>query len=158
MPTYYCYECARLHEYVTPVDPAALPATQYQLDKYVKHTAPTGVYPTNSVFNDPSWSGYRSHMVAAAASGCLQIDDQGRKNLIYFAGKETGLRYDNGVFTAPCSGVALVCGENSGRFHAFPSEFHPESRKCSCCGQPVPFDPSVGGPTEPGAAPDRRGM
>lgn len=141
MSTYYCHECARQYRHISPVDPSALTANQYQLDKFVKHTAPTGVYPTNSVFYDNSWSGYQNYMVTVAASGCLEVDNYGRKNLIYFAGEETGLRYDNGSFTAPCSGVMLVCGESVGYVHAFPIDFSPESRICAQCGKLVPFDP-----------------
>jgi hypothetical protein len=141
MSTYYCHRCARRAGHVTPVTPPAAPGGQYQLDKYVKHTQPTGVYPVNSVFADPSWGAYQNHLVAAAASGCLEIDTQGRKNLIFFAGEQTGLRYDNGHFTAPCSGVKVVCGEDAAKVHGFPSDFQPESRACATCGEPVPFDP-----------------
>lgn len=146
MPTYYCYKCVRKYELVSPVDdPTDLTASQYQLDKFIKHTDPTGVYTTNSVFLDSSWSTYQGYIVTTASSGSLEIDDKGRKNLIYFAGSETGLRYDNGVFTATCSGVVLVCSEDTGRFHAFPSDFQPESRKCAICGEAVPFDPRRAG-------------
>ena len=146
MPTYYCYKCVRECGLVAPVnDSTALTASQYQLDKFIKHTAPTGVYPTNSVFLDTSWSTYQRYIVTTASSGSLEIDDQGRKNLIYFAGRDTGLRYVNGLFTATCSGVVLVCSENTGRLHAFPGDFQPESRKCAICGEAVPFDPRRAG-------------
>ena len=142
MATYYCYRCARSQGHVNPVDPTLLIGlTQYQLDKYVKHTAPTGIYPTNSVFSSPDWSQYHNYMVAGAASGCLEIDNN-RKNLIYFAGKETGLKDNLGVYSATCSGVKLVCTEDGGKLHAFPIDFVPESRTCAHCGAAVPFDPS----------------
>lgn len=141
VPTYYCHKCARLKGYISPIDPSELERSQYQLEKFIKHTAPDRAYPTNSVFNDSNGETYQSYMVSAAASGCLEIDDQGRKNLIYFAGKETALRYEDGIFAATCSGVTVVCGESSGHIHAFPSDFHPESRNCDCCGDSVPFDP-----------------
>jgi len=88
MPTYYCHICARNQNLVTPVNPTGLTANQYQLDKFLKHTAPTGVYSTNSVFDDKQWTDYEEYMVTTTASCCLEIDDQGRKNLIYFAGKK----------------------------------------------------------------------
>ena len=141
MPEYYCYKCARNKGHIAPIDPSAINATPYQLEKYLKHTAPTGIYPKNSVFNDPSWQSYKDYMVAPAASGCLEIDDAGRKNLIYFAGEETGLLYENGTFTASCSGVMLVCGEDVGKAHSFPTDFFSESRICKGCGELVPFDP-----------------
>src|SRR5689334_7580821 len=100
MPKYYCHECARICGYVAPGIPSSglIPATVYQLDKYIKHTAPSGIYSLNSVFNDPSWGIYQNYMIAGAASGCLQIDDAGRKNLLFFAGEETGLTYQSGSF------------------------------------------------------------
>ena len=141
MPRYYCYECARLNGLISPVDPSTFGDPDYQLEKFVKHTAPTGVYPLNSIFHDPTWTSYKNYMVTTSASGCLEVDDNNRKNLIYFAGEETGLKYINGVFTALCSGVKLVCSENVGRVHGFPIDFHPESKNCALCGRCVPFDP-----------------
>lgn len=114
--------------------------SSYQVEKFIKHTAPTGLYPVNSVFEHRDWPTVKDYFVVTAASGCLEIDDQGRKNLIYFAGRKVGLRYENGVFTAPCSGVKLVCTEDAWRIHGFPSEFHPESRQCAACGRAVPID------------------
>lgn len=141
MATYYCHECARRYGRVDPADTSELSADEYQLEQFVKHTAPTGVYPTNSVFHDGTWETYRDFVVTTAVSGCLEIDARGRNNLIYFAGKETGLRYENGAFTSLCSGVKVVCSESAGRIHAFPSNFHAESQTCADCGRPVPFDP-----------------
>jgi hypothetical protein len=43
----------------------------------------------------------------------LQIEDAGRKNLLFFTGKETGLTFQSGIFTASCSGVIVVCSENA---------------------------------------------
>jgi hypothetical protein len=78
--------------------------------------------------------------VAATASGCLQIDDQGRKNLLFFAGKETGLQFQSGAFVSggSCSGVIVVCSEDAAKIHAFPSNMPAESQVCAICGKPVP--------------------
>lgn len=143
MATYYCHECVRRYRLHLPVDPSTGSASSYQLDKFVKHVAPTGTYAVNSVFDDKDWQTYKDYMVTTAASGCLEVDDMGRENLIFFAGERTGLRYDHGNPTATCSGVKLVCTADSSRFHAFPSDFEAESRVCSICGQPVPFWPSA---------------
>jgi hypothetical protein len=142
MSTYYCHLCCRTLGLIAPADASAINASGYVLEKFIKHTAPTGTYPVNSVFDNTDWHKYKDYAVVTAASGCLEIDDQNRKNLIYFAGERTGLRYDNGQFTCPCSGVKLVRAENVTRLHPFPSDFHPESRQCANCGVPVPFDPS----------------
>src|SRR5947208_15019894 len=89
MPTYYCHECARKHNLIAPIMPVSglIPASgTYSLGKFIKHTAPTGVYAVNSVFNDPSWATYQNYLVAAAASGCLQIDDSGTQEPPFLCG------------------------------------------------------------------------
>jgi hypothetical protein len=141
LKTYYCHQCARELGLVTPADASAMTASGYLLEKYIKHTAPTGIYPVNSIFQSSDWQKYKSYALLTAASGCLEIDDQNRKNLIYFAGEKTGMRYDGGVFTCHCSGVKLVCAENVVRMHPFPSDFQPEAQQCANCGALVPFTP-----------------
>jgi hypothetical protein len=141
MPAYYCHECARKHNLIAPVLPVSglVPASgTYSLEHFIKHTVPTKDYALNSVFNDPRWSTYQNYLVAGAASGCLQIDDQGRKNLVFFAGKETGLTFQSGAATISCSGVIVVCSETSGKIHAFPSSLAAESQVCALCGKRVP--------------------
>jgi hypothetical protein len=142
MTTYFCHECARKYGHVSPVTPSSGlgPTTSYQLGKFIKHTVGTSGYNLNSVFNDPLWSTYQDYLVAGTASGCLQIDDKGRKNLIFFAGKETGLQYQSGVFSASCSGVVVVCSEDAGKIHAFPSDLAAESQICQFCYRPTPSD------------------
>lgn len=141
MPTYYCHECARKHNLIAPTMPVSglVPDSgTYSLEKFIKHTAPTGVYAVNSVFNDPNWATYQNYLVAGAASGCLQIDDRGRKNLLFSAGQETGLTFQSGAPTISCSGVIVVCSETSGKIHAFPNALPAESQKCAMCGKLVP--------------------
>jgi hypothetical protein len=145
VPTYYCHNCARKLGHVAPVAPSTLGVStypnQYQLDKFIKHTTSTGLYPNYSFFQDPTWGSYLGHLVSTLASGCLEIDDAGRKNLIFFAGSTTGMQFMNGQFVAPCNGVMAVLTESSTHCHAFPSHFHPESQTCATCGTPVPYDP-----------------
>ena len=143
MPKYYCHTCCRASGLIAPVDPSALPPGPYQLGKFVKHTAPSSVHSVNSIFHDPDWSAYEQYLVNTAASGCLEIDDQNRKNLILFAGQEVGLLKVNGVFRAPCSGVKLVCSEDAVKAHGFPIAFEPQSRTCESCTGSVPFDPRL---------------
>ena len=38
--TYYCHKCASTNLSITPSIPYNLTGTQYQLDKFMKHTAP----------------------------------------------------------------------------------------------------------------------
>ncbi|MDP2361641.1 MAG: hypothetical protein Q8O14_12975 [bacterium] len=124
-----------------PVDPTGITLTSYQLGKYIKHTCPSSIYDINSVLVDGSLSAYENYLITASASGCLQLDDRGRKNLIYYAGEETGLQYNNGIYTMPCSGIKVAFCEDVGKIHLFPKVFHPNSRTCTDCGCPVPFNP-----------------
>ncbi len=108
----------------------------------MKHTAPSAsaVYPINSVFNDSTYQSYENHIVNAAASGFLEIDDKGRKNIIWFAGSQIGVEYHNGVFVTPTDGVKLVLSEDDNRLHAFSIGSSPlQSASCAFCGKLIPF-------------------
>lgn len=141
MPTFYCHECARKHNQIAPIMPVSgfVPASgTFPHKKFIKHTAPIRIYAVNSVFNDPNWATYQNCLFAGVASGCLQIDDNGRKNLLFFAGHETGVTFQSGVPTIPCSGVIVVCSEISGSIHAFPDATPAESQRCALCRRLVP--------------------
>jgi hypothetical protein len=91
-----------------------------------------------SIFNDGRWATYQDYMVDAVNSGCLEIDDQNRKNLVFLAGKETGVTLQSGRFVASCSGVKVVLSEISGRIHAFPFDIIAGSQVCAICGRQIP--------------------
>ncbi len=140
MSKYYCHECMMVNSIVTPASPIALTGTQYQLDKFIKHTAPSQSYPLNSVFDDPTYKAYSKYVVSTSASGLLEIDDQGRNNLMWFAGSRTGAEYRNGVFTAPTEGVKVVWPESGTKLHAFPITGSPHrSVNCASCGKALPL-------------------
>ena len=142
MATAYCFEHTPRTTTTTAAIAALVPATQYQLEKFIKHTAPTGVYPVNGVFDTNDYAKYRDYMVSAQASGCLLVDDNGRNNFIFFAGEQTGLQYREGVYEMPASGATLVLGHDAAKFHAFPSTQTPNTLRCSVCGKPVPSYPT----------------
>lgn len=120
--------------------PTSLTGTPYQLGRFIKHTAPTGTYPINSIFDDPTYDTYCSYIVTGTISGLLEIDDGGRKNFIWYAGKYTGAEYRNGIYVAPTSGVKIVLPEDSTRLHAFPLLAQPRSiNHCLNCGSPLPM-------------------
>src|SRR3972149_3632859 len=96
MPKYYCHDCMKTLGLITPMSPTNPTATQYQLDKFLKHTTPTGNYALNSVFSDPSISAYSGYLVNAGASGCLEVDDYGRKNIVWIAGSPIGITIQGG--------------------------------------------------------------
>ena len=120
--------------------PTSLTGTSYQLEKFIKHTAPTGTYPINSIFNDPTYDTYSSYIVTGTISGLLEIDNQGRKNFIWYAGKYTGMEYQSGIYVAPTNGVKIVLPEDATKLHAFPIQAQPGSiNYCQKCGAPLPM-------------------
>ena len=143
MAQYYCHQCAISNSLVSPVSPSSLTDTPYKAGKFMKHTAPSAsvVYSINSIFNDPTYKTYENHVVNATASGFLEIDDWGRKNIIWFAGSQIGVEYHNGVFVAPTDGVKLVLPEDDSRLHAFSIGSSPlQSMLCASCGRPIPYN------------------
>ena len=140
MTEYFCHQCAISCSLVTPASPVNLTGSQYQLDKFIKHTAPAAAYQLNSVFDDPTYKSYGDYVVSTAASGALQIDDHGRKNLVWFAGRRTGAEYCSGVFAAPTEGVKVVLPENDTKLHAYPIAASPHSCAiCPSCGTTIPL-------------------
>ena len=142
MTEYYCHQCAISSFLVTPASPGSLIGTTHQLGKFMKHTAPSAsaTYTINSVFNDPTYQAYESYVVSAAASGFLEIDDRGRKDIIWFAGSQTGVEYHDGVFVAPTDGVKVVLPEDDRRIHAFPIGASPsQCAVCVSCGRVIPL-------------------
>ena len=140
MPIHYCHDCSRMSGLITPLPLASGPAptSGYQLDKYVEHTVSGMTGKLKGIFNSGSWEAYQGYMVDAINSGCLEIDDQNRKNLVILAGKETGVTFQSGEFVAPCSGVKVVLSELSGRIHGFPFDVIKESQVCAGCGRRIP--------------------
>jgi hypothetical protein len=142
MSQYYCHQCAISNALVCPVSPSSLTDTAYKLDKFIKHTAPSAsaVYPINTVFDDPTYPTIESLVVNTAASGFLEVDDRGRKNLIWYAGSRIGVEHHNGVFVAPTDGAKVVLSEDDTKVHAFSIGASPSRAEfCALCGKPIPF-------------------
>jgi hypothetical protein len=140
MTQYFCRECQMLLGLVSPANPISLTGTNYQLGRFIKHTAPTGTYSLNSVFDDPTYTAYSNYIVSGSVSGYLEIDDYGRKNIIWFAGEHTGAEFRNEVFIAPTNGVKIVLPEDDTKIHAFPLKASPGSiNYCDSCGKPLPM-------------------
>jgi len=140
MTQYFCHECQMLLGLVSPANPISLTGTNYQLERFIKHTAPTGTYTINSVFADPTYTTYANYIVSGSVSGFLEIDDYGRKNIIWFAGEHTGAEFRNGVFIAPTNGIKIVLPENAAWIHAFPLTGNPDAiNYCDSCGKPLPM-------------------
>jgi hypothetical protein len=136
--TYYCHDCAFSNRLVIPASPANLTAGSYQLSKYLRHTAPAGSQGIVSVFSDSTK--YKEYWVNVTASGCLEIDELGRKNLVWFAGSKIGLTFRDGVYSASCEMVKVVLPESPSGVHLYPISIDEVGvRTCASCGAPVPF-------------------
>lgn len=138
MTEYYCHTCAIRLKLVSPAEPTTFSGNDYQLSKFMKHTMPSGWVGVNSVFTDPSYETYANYLVSTTHSGCLEIDDRGRKNMIWYAGSGTGLTYENGLFKFSGDGVKVVCAEDEHKIHGFPFDSAMIRPKfCHSCGKPV---------------------
>ena len=138
MPKYYCHSCSVLLGIVNPEIPISLTGSSYQLEKFTKHTAPTGIYSLNSVFSNPSYEKYRDYVVTTTVSGSAYIDDYGRTNLLYFAGEEIGATYQNGQLLIHADTVVLVFHDDEWKLHAFPASSNSfQQSTCANCGSSI---------------------
>jgi hypothetical protein len=117
---YYCHACAEQLNLIPQIDVANSLATTYQLGKFMKHIIPSTMYRLNSVFIDSSTEKYGNYLVDAQNSGSVQIDDKRRKNIILFAGKQTGIQYINGRYDLPTDAITVVLSSDPQKTHLFP--------------------------------------
>lgn len=142
MPTYWCHNCMVSASLVSVASPLSLTSGSYMVGKYMKHTAPSPnpAYKKRSIFNDPTYQAYETYIVNTAASGFLELDDAGHKNVIWLAGSTIGVYYESGSYIAPTDGVKLVFPENDQKLHAFSiSSSTNKVVLCSVCGRPIPL-------------------
>ncbi|MGA2111723.1 MAG: hypothetical protein ABSG98_06180 [Anaerolineales bacterium] len=138
MSSIYCHSCSVLLGLFRPELPDSLTGTSYQLAKYIKHTAPTGTYPYNSIFEDTGFPQYMEYIVTATVSGSAQLDDRGRVNLLYLAGREIGLTYAHGELLAPADAILVVFHDNQWKIHGFPVDSRDlVPSYCANCGAPI---------------------
>jgi len=110
--------------------------SNYTLGKFLKHVPPTtytGSLPV-SVFNTPDYNTYKNHLVDAYASGSTMIDDQGRKNHIFYVSETIGVKLVNGHPVASGDTVKLVLADSEATIHGFP--ISSESLKTAVCATP----------------------
>lgn len=141
MADYYCHSCAVSESIVVPEIPQNLSGSDYQLDKFLKHTAPSTVYPgVNSIFDNPTYDSYKDFIVTTLASGSVQIDDYGRTNMVWYAGSGIGATYEDGAFTTHTDSVKVVLHDDELKIHAFPTASNVlESKTCLSCGKEIPI-------------------
>jgi hypothetical protein len=143
MSTYFCYACARtLGLYTPPANAASLNLTGnlYTLGKFMEHT----VYGSglgkhmNSFYANPTYDAYKDHYVNTSASGSLEVQPDGKKNLIWYAGTPLGPAFENGSFKFSGEAVKVVYPENTGKLHHFHVNAHDyTSQLCSLCHKPI---------------------
>ena len=135
MATRYCHRCSVCLGLLGDVYTSEPLGTGYQLAKFMKHTVPSGLYDAVSVFESTSTGRYERHIVDAGASGAVEIDDAGRRNIIWLAGERTGFRWESGVLQGPQDGVKVVLSSESGKVHAFPIDASAlKTEQCARCG------------------------
>jgi len=138
MSWHLCFECAREEGYSTSAETDLLLETEYQLEKYVKHTRPERIYEVNSLFKDPSTATYADFIINTAAAGSVEVDDLGRTNFIWVAGQYVGATYIQGEFEYPNDSIRLVLPFDADKVHAFPfSSTGLTDLTCRKCGRSV---------------------
>jgi hypothetical protein len=139
MAKYYCHPCASSMGMLRNIHSSAPIASKYQLEKYLKHTAPSSTCSHLSIFDDPSTGSYRNAIVAASCSGSVEIDVRGRKNIIYVASTgRIGCSFQNGVFLRANNTIKVVLSSDPEMVHAFTeSSTQYSTALCEKCGSPI---------------------
>jgi hypothetical protein len=132
--TYSCHRCAAGRGELQNVYTSDPLQSQYQLDKFIKHTVPL-VHPSASVFNSTSTGVYANYILDTAASGAVEIDAHGRRNIVWIAGRENGFSFRGGTLVGPTDGVKVVLSSEATLVHAFPiSSTSLATHTCAWCG------------------------
>lgn len=140
MKTYYCHQCAKLKGLINDPPIGKKVRSQYQYDKHEKHTKIDSSYRLQSIFSDTSTSIYADYIVSAMTEGAVEIDDLGRKNVIWCAGKDNGFRVESGDIVRPTDAVKVVLSSVSSSVHAYPENSTSfNTGKCAECGRSIVF-------------------
>jgi hypothetical protein len=132
--TRYCHPCALAQGIVGGPISSNLTGSVYQVEKFIKHTQPsTGSLPVG-VFLDPSYSAYAGFVVNSMASGSAEVDSSGRTNIVWYAGRQVGWTWQNGVPVLPNDAVKLVLAYDPIRIHPYSVSSAPwATATCSVC-------------------------
>lgn len=146
---YFCPDCVKKNNMLfSAINPnmcnlTGSNAKDYKSRKWNKHGNNRGQFSQNSVFTndkgDTSFSithdDYKDYTIQTFASGSLEEDDFGRKNIVWFASKTTGVFYKNGILQGTCDGVKFVLFKDDDKIHGFPtSSADFLTHTCSLCG------------------------
>jgi hypothetical protein len=92
-----------------------------------------------SIFFWQDYPLYRDFTISGSLSGSLQIDDQNRRNLIWYAGRDIGITYENGIYKLPNDAVKVVLSDNPTGIHAFPVNYELQyAERCLVCNRVLP--------------------
>jgi hypothetical protein len=143
----YCLKCSHTIVSASIVDVELCNLSSfnaYVSSKYIKHTTTQGSCSVKSIFTnedmDPNsplaYKHIKNLCVSTAGFGCLDIDDSGRRSLVYFAHRKTGVTIINVTPSLiPCDAVRLVHYADNKKIHAFPiSSESLKNQMCSKCG------------------------
>ena len=129
-----CHDCARARKLLPEQAGPRFTDTEYQLDKYIKHTAPIDGYNYNSVFKHDSTADYSNYIINTLAAGYVEVDDRNRTNVVYFASATAGYAISMGHVEGPVYGVKVVLPHDPNKVHAFPIDTRDlEVEHCDIC-------------------------
>ena len=140
MEIYYCHDCAKqmgLIDGFSFQNDFTGSIGSYKFEKYIKHTTiPNAGSNIVSVFNDSDYNTYKDYIFDTASSGSLEIDNLGRKNIVWFANKSIGQTFSGSQHQGSSDSVKLVLFQESEKIHAFPTGSQGlHNAKCEQCGK-----------------------
>ncbi len=133
---YFCHKCSIElgHLNTASLDYLDFTGSAYLLNKFVKHTIPPTQSGLISIFLDDGYSSYSDYIVNSIASGSVEIDSKSRKNIVWYANKDIGVTFKDGVVQESGSVVKVVLHDNTNKIHAFPIGSQSiATSKCSRC-------------------------
>ena len=135
MSKYYCHKCAEALGFLPTKIEMNYTGSLVQIDKFIKHTMPSTTYKINSIFNTNDYAKFKNYIINTIHSGSVEIDSNGRINIVWIAGEKTGATYINGSFLTDNNSVKVVKSWDCNEIHSFPtSSADLELKKCSNCG------------------------
>jgi len=91
-----------------------------------------------SVFDSGSYNHYKDYIVNNMVSGSVEIDSKSRTNVIWFAGKNTGVSYLNGNVISSPDTVKVVLSHDNEKIHAYPTSSNDiKQETCENCGKMI---------------------
>ena len=138
MDDYYCRECAAKNGFPnipSGFDPTGTP---YQIEKFWKHTRPTGIYAVNSVYDDPSPAAYSGCLASGLAHGFWQVDGSGRTAMVWYAGKRVGQTNFKNSPPRPDSAIVIPHPYSPTSAHHYSTASDAILQgQCKMCGRPL---------------------